>query len=370
MSQATWVVQTTTNARFPYRIRIEQGGRDTLVLRAQERWPGPGGQVFCLREPADADLEDVGEEVERVPVAAINRLGRKLGLTLDRATRKRCDFLFITRPYKNRPGEYEQIFFRTQSGLTAHRTRGRVQLFGNTPLTVVIDSGERYAWKFPGAEVRRARLPAGDYALSHEERLVAVVERKSLQNLLGDIGQVQVLHQKLGELGTYPHAAVVVEALYGDFLVPEKVGRWPVTHVARVLAELAALHATVPLVYAGNRKLAAEWTHGFFSAVAASLGDPAPDLLLEVAAPYNTPASGGHEHAVRHAVLHQMPSRFAMTLLRQRFPQVPAQRLRNILGRLRDEGRLHTEGRGPATRWVRTGADEPGTGQAPPDLDR
>ena len=32
MSQATWVVERTGNRRFPFRIRIEQGGRATLVL--------------------------------------------------------------------------------------------------------------------------------------------------------------------------------------------------------------------------------------------------------------------------------------------------------------------------------------------------
>lgn len=117
MSETTWRIHATGHARFPYRISLVQSGRETLVLRAQSRWPGPGQQVFCLRQ---------------------------------------------------------------------HNSRGRTNLFGEREIGIVIDSSERYPWKFANAEVRRSSLPAGDYALIHEERPAAVVERKSFDNLLAD----------------------------------------------------------------------------------------------------------------------------------------------------------------------------------------
>jgi hypothetical protein len=126
-----WRVFETGTERFPYRIAIVQGGRETLVLRTQARWPGPGAQVFCLRETeAPADLP---EPLEDVAIANVKRFGRKLSLVLARSRRKRCDFLFLERPYKNRPGEYEQIFFRTQQSLRQHKSRGRTTCSANRP---------------------------------------------------------------------------------------------------------------------------------------------------------------------------------------------------------------------------------------------
>lgn len=88
---ATWLVQRTADARFPFRIAIEQNGRALFAVRAKAAWPGAGSQVFCLRE-REAYLLETFDEIERVPVAHLARLGRKLSVTLDRAQRKRCEF--------------------------------------------------------------------------------------------------------------------------------------------------------------------------------------------------------------------------------------------------------------------------------------
>ncbi len=47
---AVWIVERTASRRLPYRASIEQHGRLILAVRAQARWPGPGQQIFCLRE--------------------------------------------------------------------------------------------------------------------------------------------------------------------------------------------------------------------------------------------------------------------------------------------------------------------------------
>ncbi|MBK5943090.1 ERCC4 domain-containing protein [Halorhodospira sp. 9621] len=349
-----WRVQQTQSEKFPYRITLESDHDGIiLALRAKDRWPGPQGHVFCLREQDPP--EETPEELEHVPVVSLNRFGKKLALVLDRQKRRRCDFLFLTKPYKNKPGHYEQIFFRTQGAVRAHKTRGRTQLFGDYPITALIDRAERYPWRFPGAETRRESLPAGDYALESDGQIQAVVERKTFDNLLTDFGQIQILHQQLAELATYPHPALVVEATYGDFLDPQRVAPWSAAHTARVVAEIQALHPKLPVVFAGNRKQANEWCHGLFRAVATRLADPAPPAVAEAYGRYQSGAGGrgGWALAVRREVLHEMPERFTMAMLRQRFPDRQPQQLRTILHRLREEGRLQREGQGRATEWVR-----------------
>jgi hypothetical protein len=352
---AFWIVERAPSRRFPFRVSIEQGERLVAAFRTQARWPGPGQQVFCLRE-REFDPAESLEEVERVPVAHLTQVGRKLAVTLDRPNRKRCEFLVVQKE-KRDGGRYEQVFFRTESGVRAHRSRTRVELRApETPRHVVVDSGERYPWRFPGATVERRKLQAGDYALLDGERVVAVVERKSFDNMVGDLGAIQALHQTLADLASHEAAAVVVEAQYADFLDPARVaGRWPPEHLARVLGEIAALHPKLPVVFAGNRKLANIWTDRFFRAVAARRASPELELPLAVAARYDdVPRGPGLDEEIREAVVRDLPSPFRYAELAERFPGVPAQRLRRVVAGLKQEGRLVREGAGPGSRWIRT----------------
>jgi len=357
---AIWVVERTASRRFPYRVTIEQGGRLVLALRTQGRWPGPGAQIFCIRE-TELDPAEPLEEVERAAVANLVRVGRKLVVTLDRGSRKRCEFLSVQKPRKNGAGELEQIFFRTETGIRAHRSRSRIELrtTDTIPVRVVIDSLERYPWKFPGATVERRKLAAGDYALLDRERVVAVVERKSFDNLLADFGQIQALHQQLADLAGHAAAALVIEADYRDFLDPKRLdGRWPAPHAARVLAEIAALHPTLPVIYAGNRKLANLWTWRFFRAVAAGARSPEPQLVLEVARRYDAaPREPGLDDRVRAAILAELPVPFAMSELAARFHTEKPARLRRVLNQLVRAGRVQRVGTGRGAKWARTEGD-------------
>lgn len=355
---AEWVVERTAHPRLPFRIRIIQGDRTLLSVQAAAPWPGPGQNIFCL--PDRLPVESASSEViERAAVLHLARVGRKLTVALDRGSRKRCEFLSVERP--GRDGQVRrQLFFRTESAIRAHRSRTRAELVGDGPvLTVVIDSAERYPWRFPGAVVRRRRLMAGDYALLQGERVTATVERKSLDNLLGDIGALQALHQQLALLAAQPSPALVIEAQYADFLDDHHVGgRWPVAYLARVLAELAALHPALPIVYAGNRKLANLWCQRFFTACA--LRDTAPQLELvrEAIVGYHAEPVVGVDEQIRQAV-HAIDGDFSVTELRRRFPDVPAPRIARVLQRLRAEGRLVAVGRGRGTRWRRPEVGSP-----------
>lgn len=221
---------------------------------------------------------------------------------------------------------------------------------------MAIDSGERYPWRFPGAHCVRRRLPVGDYALWHEERPVAVVERKTQENFLGDLSQLKGLQHHLAELAGYPHAALVIEAHYRDFGDPKRLGPWPAAHAQRVLAELTALFPGVQIVFVGNRKLGNLWAQRWFAAVAAGLARPAPDSVREAAAHYRAAASGGGlDTRLRLAAVEEMPDAFAVGLLRQRFPGVAPARIKRVLDCLRAEGRLRTKGRSRGLRWFRAG---------------
>lgn len=350
-----WVVQRAADGRFPYRVTVEREGHVVLSVRAPSPWPGPGQQIFCLRaDPHDAEVQL--ELVERAPVLQMSRIGRKLAIVLDRALRKRCEFLFISKPYRDRPGTYEQIFFRTESGIRSHRSRTRLELqTRQTAMDVVVDSGEKYAWRFPGARLTNRKLPAGDYALLDRERVVAVVERKSFENFLHDLGAIQALHHALADLARYDHAAVVVEAQYADFLDPRRLeGRWPPAFVAKAIAEMTALHPNLPVIFAGNRKLANQWAYRFFDACATRRGTAQLDLVREVGPAYGP---GGRvaslDEQLREAILHEVQSPFAVSELAARFDGVAETRVRRVLKEMQREGKVRCLGRGRGPRWER-----------------
>lgn len=79
-------------------------------------------------------------------------------------------------------------------------------------LEVVVDSRERYAWKFEKQQVTLSRraLVVGDYAIEVDGETVGVVERKRLAELAGNVVDGSLL-VTLGELATVRRSAIVVE---------------------------------------------------------------------------------------------------------------------------------------------------------------
>ncbi|MGC9490911.1 MAG: hypothetical protein ACP5CD_06765 [Thermovirgaceae bacterium] len=219
--RAFWVLETTESEKFPYKITIEQGEKVLLCLLVRDRWPGARGNIFCLRaEPSGED--ETGEELERVPVVNMKQYGKRLSLVLDRTKKKRCDFLFLKKTYKNGSGEYEQIFWQTQKGLTERKSKSRFAVYGTPAMHIVIDHRERYPWNFAECTTERGTLPVGDYALLHDGQIIAVTERKTFENMLSSLSDLRILNQSLGELETWPAPALVAEANFGDFLDPKK----------------------------------------------------------------------------------------------------------------------------------------------------
>ncbi len=351
-----FILEQVDNERFPYRLTLRQGEKLLLALRVQEKWPGQKGNVFCLREDAgaaDGDWQPPEGEIERVPVVSLKRYGKRLAVVLDRPKNKRCDFLFLMKKYKNRDGEYEQIFWRTQKALTQNRPKVKLSTYRSGELSVIIDAAERYPWRFPDCDVRREQLPVGDYALKGEHSLSAIVERKTFDNLLAEFARMPSFHQQLGELSAYRHSALVVEANYSDFLNPNKLKYYPPAFTAKALAELFAFHPGLTISFAGNRKLANEWTLRFFSAVSAHELDAPHDKVAEALVRYGQPpaADGGIFLEIKRKISGEFPSRFTIATVREAFPDAPENTIRRALRELRDQGFIASQGRGKGSWW-------------------
>ena len=86
-------------------------------------------------------------------------------------------------------------------------------------ITIAVDTRERYPYKFANRPVESARtaLPAGDYAIRDQDRIIAVVERKTAEDFNKSLIDGS-LNYRLAELAAFPAAAVVVEQRYGALL--------------------------------------------------------------------------------------------------------------------------------------------------------
>lgn len=248
---------------LPFLVRIPLGEHG-IVLKSKDRWPRTS-KVYCHR--AEAWPEDA-EVVERVATRVCVRRGAAIELVLDRTRESRSQFVLTH--VKGR----EAIFW--QSARTAKQARPAVRIPAARaagasgpdgvagPLGIVVDAHERYAWRFSHQQVTtsKRRLDVGDYAVEAAGRVVAAVERKSLEDLVSSLLGGK-LRYALAELSGIPRAAVVVEERYSRV--------FGLTHVrpavvADAIAECQARYPAVPIVFAETRALAQEWTYRFLAA--------------------------------------------------------------------------------------------------------
>ncbi len=134
-------------------------------------------------------------------------------------------------------------------------------------LEVVVDTRERYAWKFGDQQVviERRALRVGDYAVEFDGEVVGVVERKKLAELAGNVVDGSLL-VTLGELSAAQRAAIVVEDRWADVFRLQHVAP---SMVSEMLAAAQVRYPNVPIVFCENRKLAQEWTYRFLGAARA-----------------------------------------------------------------------------------------------------
>ncbi|MFK5634106.1 MULTISPECIES: histone-like nucleoid-structuring protein Lsr2 [unclassified Ornithinimicrobium] len=249
---------------LPYLLRVPLGP-DGIVLKAKEPWPRTG-KVYCHRA---AGWPREPEVLEQVPTRSCVRRGASIDLVLDRGRENRSQFV-LTRIRGGR----EAIFWQTAR--TAKQARPAVALptargSGVSALEIVVDSHERYAWRFEHQQattVRRA-LRAGDYAVTSGDTVLAAVERKSLPDLVSTLTSGRMRYV-LADLATLPSAAVVVEDRYSAVF---RLDRVRPAVVADALGECQARFPAVPIVFCETRALAQEWTYRFLAATLVHVGE-------------------------------------------------------------------------------------------------
>lgn len=264
------------DSSLPYLVRLPLG-RDGVVLKARDTWPRTS-KIYC--HPADAWPVDA-EVIERTPVRSCIRRGAAIDLVLDRGREARSQIVFT----RIRGGR-QAIFW--QSARTAKQARPNVALptaraAGIADLEIVVDSHERYAWKFSEqqATTTRRALVAGDYGVEVDGRLVATVERKSLQDLVATLtsGRMRYL---LADLAAVGRAAVVVESRYSEVF---KLTWVRPAVVAEAIAECQVRFPSIPVMFCENRALAQEWTYRFLGAALVEAGQEASAEAAAAALP-------------------------------------------------------------------------------------
>jgi hypothetical protein len=261
-------------SQLPYLLRLPLDGG--IAFKAKERWPATA-RVYC--HPVDEWPPDV-EVLEEVPIRHCERRGKAIDLTLDRGRNNRSQFIF-TDPHPGRAGGRRMIFWQTARTTRRARPGQRAPIrraSGLRSLTIEIDTRERYAYRFAGrpVETTRRALRCGDYAVSADDRVIAAVERKTLDDLIKVLVDGS-LKFALAELSTLPAATVAVEARYAQLLAAPRIQPgW----LAELTAQLQVRYPTVPITFCDSRKLAEDFTYRFLAAAltehSASMPAPVP----------------------------------------------------------------------------------------------
>lgn len=121
-------------------------------------------------------------------------------------------------------------------------------------LTAIIDTREQLPLDLAPLRVEVGTLATGDYSLKGLEHIVAL-ERKSLDDLLGCIGQDRERFQReVQRLLAYPVRALLVEATWADL----EAGDWrsKVTPAAALGSCLGWITGGLPIVMCGNHERA------------------------------------------------------------------------------------------------------------------
>jgi hypothetical protein len=255
------------DSKLPYLLHLPiEGG---LVLKARDTWPR-SARIYC--HPFEEGWPDDADILEEARVSSIRRRGPVIDLVLDRPRLARSQFVFTET--RGRPA----IFWQTQKAAKAANPGARIPRARAIPsgFTILIDTRERYPYRFAGrdVEIERVLLPAGDYAVDYAGSVVATVERKTFENLTASLsdGTLAFQMQRLGEVGI---AAVVVEGRYSAFFRLEHV---PAAFIADGLARLQVRYPEIPVVFADSRKFAEEWVYRF---LAAALSDTGSDPVVD-----------------------------------------------------------------------------------------
>jgi ERCC4 domain-containing protein/Lsr2 protein len=245
-------------SRLPYLLRIPLG--PGVLVKARDTWPRTQA-VYCH---ASDGWPDHPEIIERIPVRTCSRRGAAIDLVLDRGRENRSQFVFTSARGR------QVIFWQTARVARAARPAVRIPTASRLAVPIIVDDQEKYPYRFTGQRLstERRRLPAGDYAVEMDGRVVASVERKTLPDLVSSLVSGR-LGYAMADLAALPRAAIVVEERYSRLFKQEHV-RGAVA--ADALTEAQVRWPSVPIVFCETRRLAEDWTHRFLMAALSEIG--------------------------------------------------------------------------------------------------
>jgi hypothetical protein len=243
------------DSTLPFVLSVPVGAQP-LVVKAKDTWPRTA-KVYCHR----AEWPEEPDVVEEVAVRSCQRRGVAIDLVLERHRENRSQFVITALA-----GGREGIFWQT--AITTRKTRPGMRIPSRRSaagvLEIVVDTRERYPWKFEAQQAVLARraLVVGDYAVELDGTVVGVVERKKLAELAGNVVDGSLLN-RLSELAIAPRAAIVVEDRWADVFRLRHVAP---SMVAEMLAAAQVRYPNVPIVFAETRSLAQEYAYRFLGA--------------------------------------------------------------------------------------------------------
>jgi ERCC4 domain len=247
-------------SRLDYLVRLPLPD-GAVIFKTTDTWPRTKA-LYChpAHWPTDPEI------IESVPVRTCRRRGVAIDLVLERAQHNRAQFVFTTARGR------DVIFWNSPKTTARARPGVRVptrRASGFEQLEILIDTRERYPYRFAHqqATTQRRALPAGDYGVALNDEIVAVVERKSLDDLARRLVDGSLTYT-LAELATIDRAAVVVEDRYSKlFKLPHVTPGF----VPELLARVQVRYPNVPIVFCDTRPLAEVWTYRFLGAALAHL---------------------------------------------------------------------------------------------------
>lgn len=257
------------DSSLPYLLYLplNSGG---IWLKAKESWPR-ANRVYChlvLREPPD----DV-EILQRVPVTVCQRRGPAIDLILARGLHKRSQFIFTQSRGR------ELIFWQTPKSAKAAKPGLRIPTgHARYGVKLYVDTRERYGYSFKthNAKVERLALTVGDYAALAGGRIIAAVERKSIDDFATSLSDGS-LNFAMAELAALPAAAISVEGTYSNLL---RHAYTRAGFIPDLIARLQIRYPNVAIAFLESRKIAEEWTYRYL--LAAYANDGVMPLPLEL----------------------------------------------------------------------------------------
>ena len=158
-------------------------------------------------------------------------------------------------------------------------------------ITGIIDTRERLPLDLSPLNAEAGTLATGDYSVRGLESVVAI-ERKSLADMLGCIGQERErFDREVMRLLAYPTRALVVESTWGEI----EAGEWrsKVTPAAAVGSLLGWIASGVPIIMAGDHERAGRYVSRLLFTAARRRWREARGLVAEITEAHRTEEAAG-----------------------------------------------------------------------------